>query len=149
MHIELKKLKTHEDMSDETLCFSAEIWVDGRLLARVRNEGRGGSNNYDFNLTTDGTRWKEFSDWCKAQPPHVSQGYTIPCDTDLVIYDLIGKHERRKQLRRWCKNQTLYRLKGDKEGEWRVIKSPYFPSIERELNTKYGDKLESIANNLI
>lgn len=30
MHIELRKLKIVAALSEETTCYSAEIWVDGR-----------------------------------------------------------------------------------------------------------------------
>lgn len=42
--MELKKVKYHEDMSEETTCFSAEIWENGKLVAYAKNNGRGGSN---------------------------------------------------------------------------------------------------------
>lgn len=45
MKFELRKVKVHEDMSEETLCFSAEIWQDNRFMAYVKNDGHGGCNN--------------------------------------------------------------------------------------------------------
>ncbi len=44
--LSLKNLKFHEDMSQETPCFSADLYEDGKLVAHVQNNGRGGSNNY-------------------------------------------------------------------------------------------------------
>jgi hypothetical protein len=155
MNIELRKVKYHEDMSDETNCFSAEVWTDGRLLARVSNQGCGGSNNYDFNLTTNGTRWEAFTAFCKAQPPHVYQGYTIPCDTDMVIDDLFSEwlkkdNERRaqEQIHRWCRTKTVFRLKGDKPDTWRTVKSIYTPAVKKYMTMKYGDRIEAIANEM-
>jgi hypothetical protein len=43
--LSLKKLKFHEDMSEETPCFSADLYEDGVLMAHVRNAGRGGGND--------------------------------------------------------------------------------------------------------
>ncbi len=31
-------------MSEETLCFSADVYEDGKLIAHVKNTGHGGSN---------------------------------------------------------------------------------------------------------
>jgi hypothetical protein len=42
----LKKLKVHEDMSEETTCFSAELYEDGQLKAYVSNRGHGGCNDF-------------------------------------------------------------------------------------------------------
>ena len=41
----LKKVKVHEDMSEETICFSADLYDDGKLVAHVKNDGRGGCND--------------------------------------------------------------------------------------------------------
>ena len=48
MKVELKKFKPHQDLSEETLCFSAHIWIDGKPAGHVRNRGHGGSHDYDF-----------------------------------------------------------------------------------------------------
>jgi len=40
----LKKVKIHDDISEETMCFSAQLWVDGKHVADVSNDGHGGSN---------------------------------------------------------------------------------------------------------
>lgn len=43
---ELKKVKVHEDMSEETLCFSAELYEGDEHLATVSNRGIGGCNDF-------------------------------------------------------------------------------------------------------
>jgi hypothetical protein len=43
--ITLKNLKVHETLSEETLCFSADLYEDGKLIAHVSNRGCGGSND--------------------------------------------------------------------------------------------------------
>jgi len=42
---ELKKVKRFPEMSEETECFVAQLWVDGKHIADVRNDGKGGSND--------------------------------------------------------------------------------------------------------
>lgn len=46
LDLSLKNLKFHEDMSEETPCFSADLYEDGKLVALVKNTGRGGCNSY-------------------------------------------------------------------------------------------------------
>ena len=48
MNVELKKFRPHEDLSEETLAFSAQIWIDGKMSGHVRNRGCGGSHDYGF-----------------------------------------------------------------------------------------------------
>ena len=38
----LKNLKVHDDMSDETTCFSADLVCNGKVIAHCSNDGRGG-----------------------------------------------------------------------------------------------------------
>lgn len=45
MALELRKVKIHDDMSEETTCFSAEMWEDGVHIGWVKNEGFGGCDN--------------------------------------------------------------------------------------------------------
>ena len=46
MKVELKKIKIHEDMSEETTCFNAEIYIDGINVGTTSNDGRGGCTDY-------------------------------------------------------------------------------------------------------
>lgn len=41
---ELRKIKYFDAMSEETPCFTAEIWENGKLMAHVKNNGHGGGN---------------------------------------------------------------------------------------------------------
>ena len=37
----LKNLKVHDDMSEETICFSADLVCDGKVIGHCKNDGRG------------------------------------------------------------------------------------------------------------
>lgn len=45
--IELKNLKYAEFASEETACFEATVYVNGKRFCIVSNDGRGGDNRYD------------------------------------------------------------------------------------------------------
>ena len=40
----LKKVKVMESLSEETICFSADLYENGKLMAHVSNRGQGGPN---------------------------------------------------------------------------------------------------------
>ena len=40
MKIEVKAVKVHHDMSEETLCFSGNLYVDGKKICQISNRGR-------------------------------------------------------------------------------------------------------------
>ena len=44
---ELRKIKYFDAMSEETPCFTAEIWEDGKHVANAKNSGHGGCNQID------------------------------------------------------------------------------------------------------
>jgi len=44
--LSVKRVKLHEDMSEETACFSGILCIDGKEAAEIRNSGRGGCNHY-------------------------------------------------------------------------------------------------------
>lgn len=45
--IELKNLKTAEFASEETQCYEATVYVDGKAFCIASNQGHGGSDSYD------------------------------------------------------------------------------------------------------
>lgn len=47
--IELKSIKIHYGLSEETFCFTANLWIDGSKICQVSNHGHGGSDDYDCN----------------------------------------------------------------------------------------------------
>jgi hypothetical protein len=151
MNIELRKVRFNEKMSDETNCFSAEIWVDGKHLADVSNRGCGGSNDYDvvgLSHNQTNAEWEAFQKYCKDQPHEFEFEYEDQI-VDALFSKWMEKDNARRaqaQLNRWCKTKTVYRLKGDKEGSWWSIKTPFSPAVEARLVAKYGDRLETIAN---
>lgn len=42
MKLQLKKVKIYDELSEETICFTAELYADGKKVATVKNDGRGG-----------------------------------------------------------------------------------------------------------
>ena len=116
-NFELKNLKFHEDMSEETGCFSADLYEDGKLLAHVKNSGRGGCNHYD---PAKGKTWKDV------------QGLT-DLDTDCYIMQLA------EELNIVKKNQSNKLVLMDKDGGIFTIKYKHsFAKMRKSWSeTKY------------
>jgi hypothetical protein len=55
MKIEFRNIEHYPRLSEETPCFAADHYVDGRLEAHVSNRGHGGGNDYRF---PPGRSWK-------------------------------------------------------------------------------------------
>jgi len=90
--LELRNIKVHEDMSDETTCFSADMWRGGSQIGLVRNDGQGGSHVYEF---TDREAEKALRAHVKTLPPVTIDNtygtFVFPADLDhLVNEELAG-----------------------------------------------------------
>ena len=46
MKIELRHLEYCDWVSQETDCFRADLWIDGKAFGRVSNDGQGGAHRY-------------------------------------------------------------------------------------------------------
>lgn len=145
MKVELKRLVTYPRMSEETTAFNADLWIDGKKVGTAENDGHGGSNLLRFD---DRKVEQAFYAWAKTLPPEKSSfgGGDLAMDGDFYISLLVGKYEEEKQYARWCKTKTVFRLKGDKAGEWRTLARLYSPAAKEWVVKTYGDKVEEILN---
>lgn len=66
LKIELKKFSASERFSEETLLFKADIYLDGKKVGWVENEGRGGPCNEHF---TEPHLYTFLATWAKLQAP--------------------------------------------------------------------------------
>ena len=83
----IKNLKFAEFASEETLCFEATLYVDGKSVGRVSNDGRGGPNTYD-----DWKVEKELSEIVSAANIRVEYlGSTLTKDLDWIVSDLVSE----------------------------------------------------------
>jgi hypothetical protein len=62
--VELKAIKFHEDMSEETNCYSANIYINGKKAGDIRNQGHGGESM----LYIDPEYRASFNAWIQSQP---------------------------------------------------------------------------------
>jgi hypothetical protein len=150
MEITLKNVKIAAFASQETTCFEATLYIDGRRAAVVANDGGGGCNRYRF---ADRALEARFRAHCAALPPlpaDPERGYgPLPMDADLLVGQLLARHEAEKQHRRWCKDAVVFRLKGDEVGTYRSLKTAFTERIRPGLVARYGDALEEILNETI
>jgi hypothetical protein len=144
MNVTLKRLQIHNRLSEETLCFTADILVDGKMIGSVENRGQGGCNFYHWTDKEAGDKLEKY-----AKEKYTEFNFE---QLDSLLSDIIANMESEKQYRRWCKKGSYYRLKGDKEGSWREVTRgggnhyPYCPEVKAWILKNAGDKLEEILN---
>lgn len=94
MNIELKGIKHYASMSEETYCYEAILYRDGKKVGRVSNRGHGGADDTGFSVDV----YREIDAWCRANLP--------------VNISSIDGAEDDTTLEEWCHDQVtdfLYR----------------------------------------
>ena len=92
-----------------------------------------------------------FRAYCQSLPPlPPTENFPRPLamDTDLFIGELLEKWEINQQKKKWCRNETVFRLVDDAPSSWRTIPLVFNPEVKKMLIAKYAN-LEEIANETI
>jgi len=104
MNIELKNIKHSPSLSEETNAFTANLYIDGKKAAYVKNDGQGGSTSY---LAESKEVWdliRRAENYCKSLPDkhypkdEYSEGFSIKMDLENYIDDLLEAHLHKKEL---------------------------------------------------
>lgn len=106
MKIELKSIKYAAFASEETNCYSAALYVNGKKVGTVGNEGRGGADTFHG----DHTAFQRADEWCKANLPKWAGYGGSMHDTDLEIHcaDLLAAHLASRDLKRILKSKIIF-----------------------------------------
>lgn len=76
MLVTLKKLSIYDRMSEETTCFVADVYVDGKKVAIAQNDGRGGNTHVDFLHEVPRERRDEIAKALKSEIPAEYASFT-------------------------------------------------------------------------
>ena len=171
MKVELKSFKEHKELSDDSLAFSASLWIDGKRTAIVTNEGQGGMHRIQptgptlEKLKANRIKLDEFEAYCKTLPdktltPSWTDGepYSIPMDGDVYIDDLVeeifkelDKKDSEKFWKKLCAKGIVIRLVHHSEEQAVTVKMggrtpKYDPALAVRVRDHYGDSLVEIVN---
>lgn len=139
MKVVLKNIKHIASLSEETLCFTATIYIDGVKAGEVSNRGHGGPNEYSNNDVE-----AKLNAYGKTLPPHVStfkdkdgQFMQFDIDAEIIIGDLMNAHLTEKELKRLLSNRIMF----TEVGESGVYQTK---TISKEVLAKYLQNPEAI-----
>jgi len=152
MKLTLKNVKIHHDMSDETLCFSATVYADGKRAGVASNRGCGGPNFYDWHI--DPKLGAEIEAWAQSQTIMLKASW----DEDLpeweltfdkldhFIDQLLDEWQEEKWLKSKCRTKTLIKLGDTAENAWLIYNEKFSQDLKTWLENRHGDNLVEIAN---
>lgn len=111
MKLELKKVKHYPSMSEETDCFVAELYADGKRIGHCKNIGQGGETHVNWDMQNR-DKFLEAEAYCKALPPaFVGKNTTIPNSlsnvADVLFMEWMKKKED-KVLEKDCEKGICY-----------------------------------------
>lgn len=120
MKIELRRFVHYPRMSEETVAFNADVWVDGKKRGTVQNEGCGGPNNIhpiELHLEIDA--------YAKTLPPapRAYGGGPLSYDADFLMSTIVSNLLIEKDLTKALKKKTVF-LIGGKMYEMRLPHRP-------------------------
>lgn len=143
MEIELKKIKVFDEMSDETTCFCADVWIDGKFEGRVQNSGRGGCNDYAPHSLA-----KTLGEHAKTLGPVEFAGTKLDRDADMVVSELLEAHRLRKELRRRLifVEKSSGKLRETKVFKAAVLADLLKPENRETTKARLGGDVEKILN---
>ena len=133
-------------MSDETDCFVADIWIDGKKVGEAKNDGHGGCNMYSSRSVE-----QRLNELARTLPPVTvglndpqdpSRTFTYQPDADHVVGELVTRHIAKTDLKRLMKNRIIFTKTGERgifqsnqrtpEQIARIISEPELTSQMRE-----------------
>jgi hypothetical protein len=71
MKIEIKNIKINKSFSEETICFNADVFVDGKKTAYASNDGHGGCTFYNsYHKPNDDENLRQAEAYARTLPSH-------------------------------------------------------------------------------
>jgi hypothetical protein len=116
---ELKNVKIAEWASEETTCFDATLYMNGKRIGTCGNDGHGGCNRYDFNTTTiiedcEEWLWNDHVVMCEQYGLDQKPRNEFCGDLDSLINALIDQHYIAKDAKAYAKSiSKKYALSND------------------------------------
>lgn len=166
MNIELKSFKHYEKLSDETYCFTANIYVNGVKCGTAENRGIGGETDYssDRRMGSD-ELIKQAEQFCLGLPSETMVIYdrTITIDMNLCSYidnlvdGLVKAKYKEKDAQKLRKEMQSGILIGNDEKYAKIgFKMPlkevmtmhpdYFQKTLKEMLVKHGTNGNRLLN---
>lgn len=111
MKLELKNITVNELLSDETHCYSASLYVDGKNIGTVSNRGHGGCDDFHG----DREAYQRADDWCQNNLPATNLGNGLAdVTTDLETWcaQRVTDHLICRDMKRTMERKALFTLPG-------------------------------------
>lgn len=137
----LKNIKINHKLSEETYCYTATLYLNGKKVAECSNHGHGGNDLYRW--VSEAAR-DEARAAARALDPEALPGVKLgDWIVEFAVGDLLNDHVRKEDLKRMMRTKTLFRKPTEtyRDGEWCTVQSKFDPKVKSFLVGKYGPEV--------
>jgi hypothetical protein len=100
MRLTVKNYKRVEWASEETDCYTATLYLDGKRIGTTQNDGHGGPDLLTFNSPEDRKRFDEaLAEWLES----VKDDPDAWADEEGFVYAAVERHRREKDMKKALK----------------------------------------------
>lgn len=138
MDVQLKKVKFHEELSEETNCFTANIYYKGRLCGYAKNNGQGGCTDIKP-YPEKRELFEQCEKYCKTLPDFVHESIfgtddnlVIKANIESVVDNLFvewAENQQEKKIEKLCEKGIVIK----KGNTYNLFEYKHF-TIERMLS---------------
>jgi len=143
--IELKNLKHSDFASQETYCFEANVYIDGKKAGIVSNQGCGGSHSYHPN-----TLYQILKAEADKLPPIEwrlnEEVLTIQPDPDTLISELVTEALQAKDLKAGMRKRILFVGDGGEIYETKTLEAEVLAAQLKRTDIHEVLKTKTILN---
>ena len=143
MKIELRNVKHVAALSEETNCFTATIYVDGKKAGEASNRGYGGNTDIHPNDLRE-----RLNAYAKTLPPvetdlmNGGERFTYQPDAESIIDGLIDDYLVERELTRTIRSKVLFIAK---DGKLRATRKQTPDVLARWLGPELEDTLKTFG----
>lgn len=146
MDIELKNIKHAAFASEETSCYEASLYVEGKRIGTVSNDGHGGPDRFhgDQAIYAKANKWLADN----YSPVDLFHSQTTPMDMELYCARLLDEHLVTKDLKRAMKSKVLFYQPGVKaimQLGWKGVRK----IDERHINQAAQERPDAVILNTL
>lgn len=116
INLELRGVKWAKYLSEETPAYQASLYLDGKKVANVDNEGHGGPDRVHW---LDNEARKRIDAYFASQPGEIYHGIEMKPNLELWCHETLYDQDMVKAVKRAMK-RSAYGLHGDKEYLWKI-----------------------------
>ena len=130
--LEVKNLSHYARGSEETPCYNATVYINGKKAIEISNDGRGGMDmQHQYPDIEERGSVEQAENWCKQKSGKESFTYTSDGEEEVCSYDIDLEQYCHKVLYDWLDTKSL---KKDMKAKYLFVEKGQLMAYKRIAN---------------